>query len=247
MKKVLKIIAGLFVLLIAAIIIFMIFPFGKPEVVESENYKNLNITIEENVTFDGKNSTHAVANMSLADFQDTFKFVLGLGGGNPKQMAVLKGSEFSEGTIDVDIYAVLTEDAPVGARGFVGIAFRVDPDLTNGSAPYDAIYLRPDNGRADDPERRIHAIQYISHPDFHFDVSREEAPGEYEKPADIGLGEWIHLTIEVEGNSAKAYVNGELALEVDELQSSAENGTAVALWANPGTDAHFANLEIVNK
>ncbi len=247
MKKVLKIIAGLFALLIVAIIIFLIFPFRKPEVVESENYENLNILIEEGVTFEDKSSTHAVADMSLSDFQGTFKFILGLGGGNPKQMAVLKGTEFSEGAIDVDIYSVLTEDAPVGARGFVGIAFRVDTDLADGSAPYDAIYLRPANGRTDDPERKKHAIQYISNPDFHFDVSREEAPGKYEKPADIGLGEWIHLTIEVEGNSAKAYVNGELALEVDELQSSVENGTAVALWANPGTDAHFANLVITNE
>ena len=247
MKKVLKVIAGFFALLIVVLAIFLIFPFGKPEIVATKNYESLGLVIEEDISFEGKNSTRIIANLSLNDFQETLKFMLGFGGGNPKQIALLKDAEFNEGTIDVDIYATLTENAVAGARGFVGIAFRVDPNLTGASVPYDAIYLRPDNGRTDDPERKKHAIQYISHPHFHFDVSREEAPGKYEKPADIGLGEWIHLTIEVEGNSAKAYVNGELVLEVDELHSSSENGTAIALWANPGTDAHFANLEVVSK
>jgi hypothetical protein len=42
------------------------------------------------------------------------------------------------------------------ARGFAGIAFRVQPDLRT----YDAFYLRPTNGRADDQVRRNHAAQY---------------------------------------------------------------------------------------
>ena len=61
-----------------------------------------------------------------------------------------------------------------GARGFVGIAFRLQNDRTT----YDAFYLRPTNGRADDQERRNHAVQYISHPTGHGSgCARRPRPG----------------------------------------------------------------------
>jgi hypothetical protein len=60
--------------------------------------------------------------------------------------ALIDGLEFSNGVIEAEISGDLAKDAPEGARGFVGIAFRVRPDM----ATYDAFYLRPTNGRADD-------------------------------------------------------------------------------------------------
>ena len=72
-------------------------------------------------------------------------------------LAMLDDIEFGNGTIEAEIAGAPAPDAPEGARGFVGIAFRVQPDLRT----YDAFYLRPTNGRADDQERRNHAAQYI--------------------------------------------------------------------------------------
>ena len=52
---------------------------------------------------------------------------------------------------------------PPDARGFIGIAFRLQGNL------YEYIYLRPANGRADDQIRRNHSTQYGAHPDYGFD------------------------------------------------------------------------------
>ena len=49
-----------------------------------------------------------------------------------------------------------------GARGFIGMAFRVR------DGKFEYIYLRPTNGRADDQVRRNHSTQYSSFPDFDF-------------------------------------------------------------------------------
>src|SRR5215207_9744371 len=83
--------------------------------------------------------------------------------------------EFSSGVIDAEI-AGAPPAAAEGARGFVGIAFRLQPDNNT----YDAFYLRPTNGRAEDQERRNHATQYISHPDWTWSRLRSEAPSKYE-------------------------------------------------------------------
>jgi hypothetical protein len=54
-------------------------------------------------------------------------------------LAVLTGSDFKDGTIDVDLSGAPAPGAPGGARGFVGIAFRVQPDHSR----YECFYLRP--------------------------------------------------------------------------------------------------------
>jgi hypothetical protein len=77
-------------------------------------------------------------------------------------LALVDGVDFSSGVIEVELAGEPAPGAGAGARGFVGVAFRVQPD----NRTYDAFYLRPTNGRADDQERRNHATQYISHPDW---------------------------------------------------------------------------------
>ena len=83
--------------------------------------------------------------------------------------------------------------APEGARGFVGIAFRVQGDLRT----YDAFYLRPTNGRADDQVRRNHSAQYISHPDWPWFRFGRNFRRKYESYVDLVPGTWTKVRIEV--------------------------------------------------
>ena len=94
--------------------------------------------------------------------------------GLAEQLAVIEASDFGDGVIEAEIAGAPRADAGEGARGFVGIAFRVQRDLKT----YDAFYLRPTNGRADDQVRRNHSAQYISHPDWPWFRLRKESPRE---------------------------------------------------------------------
>jgi hypothetical protein len=111
---------------------------------------------------------------------------------------------------------------------------------------YDAFYLRPTNGRADDQERRNHAAQYISHPDWTWFRLRQETPSRYESYVDIQPATWIHLKIVVEDARARLFVDGDEqpTLIVNDLKSGGAATGQVALWLGPGTVAHFANLKI---
>jgi len=159
--------------------------------------------------------------------------------------AVLAGTDFSSGVIEAEVAGQPAPDAPAGARGFVGIAFRVQPDL----ATYDAFYLRPTNGRADDQERRNHSAQYISHPAFTWDRMRRETPSRYESYVDLVPGTWTKIRIEVRGDSARLFVHGQAqpTLVVNDVKTGKDARGAVALWINPGTIAHFRDVRIVSR
>jgi len=51
------------------------------------------------------------------------------------QLATIKDLEFSNGVIEVELAGAPAPDAPEGARGFVGIAFRLQPDNKTGPLP----------------------------------------------------------------------------------------------------------------
>ena len=98
-----------------------------------------------------------------------------------EQLAPINGLDFANGVIEAEIAGAPAPGAPEGARGFVGIAFRLQNDMRT----FDAFYLRPTNGRADDQERRNHAVQYISHPDWPWFRLRKETPSRYESYVDL--------------------------------------------------------------
>ena len=165
----------------------------------------------------------------------------------PEVQAWIEGLQFSNGVIEGEIAGSLADGAGTGARGFVGIAFRLQTDrAADGPQAYDAFYLRPTNGRADDQERRNHTVQYISHPDWTWSRMRRETPSRYESYADIVPDTWTKIRIEVRGAQAKLYVNGQPqpVLIVNDVKSGPTATGAVALWVGPGTVAHFRNLVI---
>ena len=165
------------------------------------------------------------------------------GAANAASYAVIKDVLFREGTIEVDLAGQPAAGAGGEARGFIGIAFRLQ-----GDGRYEYIYLRPTNGRADDQIRRNHSTQYSSHPDFDFARLRQEAPEKYESYVDLQPGVWTRYKIEVEGRKARLYVHGaeQPCLIVNDLKLEPREG-GVALWVGPGTEGYFSNLKITAK
>ncbi len=162
---------------------------------------------------------------------------------NGTSYALLKDVSFRDGVIEVDLAGQPAANAPADARGFIGIAFRIQPD-----GHYEYIYLRPTNGRADDQIRRNHSTQYSSYPDFDFARSRQEAPEKYESYVDLQPAVWTQYKIEVEGRKARLYVHGaeQPCLIVNDLKLDAREG-GVALWVGPGTKGYFSGLKITPK
>jgi hypothetical protein len=159
-----------------------------------------------------------------------------------EQLATIRDLEFSNGVIEVELAGAPAPDAPAGARGFVGIAFRVQPS----NDTYDAFYLRPTNGRATDQERRNHSAQYISHPAWTWSRLRQETPSKYESYVDLVPGVWTKIRIEVRGNVARLFVHDheQPTLIVNDVKTGAQAKGAVALWLDAGTIAHFRNLSV---
>jgi hypothetical protein len=158
---------------------------------------------------------------------------------NGESFAILKGSHFHNGTIEVELAGKPAASAGAAARGFIGIAFRMQGDR------YEYIYLRPTNGRADDQVRRNHSTQYSQHPDFDFSRSRRESPEKYASYVDLEPGVWTRYRITIEGTKARLFVHGaaQPCLIVDDLKQGDSEG-AIALWVGPGTEGYFANLKI---
>lgn len=164
--------------------------------------------------------------------RNAIKFDRGDGAG----VAWLEASEFANGVIEVDLKG---ED--VFQKSFVGIAFH---GLTAES--YDAVYFRPFNFKTLDPERRVHAVQYISHPEWTWERLRAERHNIYEKavaPVPDPNG-WFHARVVVTKSKVSVYVNEAKvpSLTVDGL--SDRRGGRIGLWVGSGSEGTFANLKI---
>ena len=158
-----------------------------------------------------------------------------------ESLVILTKTDFQDGIIEVDLAGEPGPNAGEGARGFVGIAFRV------ATVPmrFECFYLRPTNGRVEDQIRRNHSVQYVSFPGFPWQFLRRNFPEKYESYVDILPGEWTKVKIEVRGEKARLFVNGveQPNLIVNDLKQGNSKG-AIALWVGAGTVAHFSNLKI---
>jgi len=155
--------------------------------------------------------------------------------------AKIKDMDFENGTIEVKGLSRLLKTAPDYARGFIGVAFRINDDNT----AYESIYVRPTNGRVDNQFRRNHTVQYYAYPDYKFDRLRKESNGEFETYADLGLNEWITIRIEVKGKEAKLYLNNQNSASfiVSEMKGSTAKG-GIGLWVDIGTEGYFKDLKV---
>jgi hypothetical protein len=163
-------------------------------------------------------------------------------GAGPGQalLVVLANSDFGDGTIEVDVVGRPRAGAPPDVRGFVGLAFRVQPDTG-----YECIYIRQTNARARDQLLRNHTTQYMSAPDYPWQRLRQESPGVYESYVDLEPEAWTRLKVVVSGKRAELYVNGasQPALIVNDLKRGESHGQ-IALWVGTDTEAYFSQLNV---
>lgn len=161
---------------------------------------------------------------------------------NSGTMVLIADSDFRNGTIELELAGEPAPDAGKDARGFVGVAFRID---STDPGNYECIYIRPVNGRAENQLQRNHSVQYISHPEYPWQRLRKEQPGVYETYVDLVPGEWTQYKIVVSGESARLYVhsNSQPTLIVNNLKHGDRKGL-IGLWLHRSTVAHFRNLKI---
>jgi hypothetical protein len=157
----------------------------------------------------------------------------------PGTLALVAGSRFRNGAIELALAGEPGPGAPESARGFIGLAFRIQPD----AARYEYLYLRMTNGRADDQVRRNHSVQYASHPEWHWPRMRKEFPEKYESYVDLQPSVWTKVRVEVDGARARLFVHGaeQPTLVVNDLKQAEADG-GIALWIDNHTVGHFADL-----
>jgi hypothetical protein len=139
-----------------------------------------------------------------------------------KGVAVLKGLEFRNGTIEFDVI-------PMGSMG-AGIGFRRKDDDT-----YEDFYLRPRPNCA----AAVDCMQYA--PQTHGVLLWDVFP-QYEGPAPLKQDTWNHIKLVVSGRRMNIFVNGASAptLAIGRLEGDALEGGL--LMQGP---ASFANLTVI--
>ena len=194
-------------------------------------------TIEPDLAALSEGQKLKVFNRSVSSFIDGARKGIRLSENQGDGVAYLQAIEFANGTIELDI-----KGKDVQQQSFVGVAFHGVDGTT-----YDAIYFRPFNFKAEDPARRIRAVQYISHPTYTWQKLRAEHPGKYEKAVDPvpDPNAWFHARVVVASPKVSVYVgeSKEPCLVVDQL-SDRKKGL-IGLWVGNTSSGDFANLKII--
>ena len=144
--------------------------------------------------------------------------------------------QFENGTIEIEM-----RGKDIFQRSFIGIAFHGLNDSV-----YDAVYCRPFNFFAKDSVRRVHAIQYVSHPDFTWEKLRNERNAVFEKqiihPPDPNG--WFTLKLVINDSIVKAFIdNSEIAsLEIKKLNSRQSGKTGFFTGDSSGGDFKSVKL-----
>jgi len=154
-------------------------------------------------------------------------------------VAWLNGVTFANGIIELDI-----KGKDVLQQSFIGVAFH-GTDTANVK---DIIYFRPFNFRAADPVRNIHAVQYVSLPNFDWEILREKRNGQYEKAVEPApkADEWFHAKIVVAYPQVSVYVNGSTKPSLEVKMLSTTKTGRLGIWVGNNSDGEFANLTVTD-
>lgn len=177
--------------------------------------------------------------MPVSEYQDPARDTL-----RDRNFMAWLPTDFSNGTIEVELASDLDEHAPGYARGFIGLAYRIDAD-----GRFESIYVRPTNSTCDDQVRRNHTTQYVAYPDFPFSRLRSEEPEKYESHANLELGRWFKMRLEIDGVRAALYLYDQRnpSLVVNDMKLGESQRGGVGVWLESGTVAKFRNLRITSR
>lgn len=166
---------------------------------------------------------------------------------NNKQFIHLSEEE-GEGLVWLPIQGFTNGELEIKMRGkdvlqrsFIGIAFHGKDNKT-----YDAVYCRPFNFHAEDSVRRIHAIQYISHPVYTWKKLREEQNALFEKeiPNAPNPNGWFILRLVIDEDLIRAYINNNKT-EVLKVRKLQENYTGkIGIFMGDGSGGDFEYIKI---
>lgn len=149
-------------------------------------------------------------------------------------------TDFKNGVIELEM-----RGKDVFQKSFIGIVFHALNDST-----YDAVYCRPFNFLAKDPIRKIHAIQYISHPVYTWKKLREEKNGQYEKEiiAPPDPNGWFTLKLVVENNLVKAFIDQSEhpSLTVEKISGSVTGKIGILISSGSGGDFKSMTVRYAN-
>jgi hypothetical protein len=151
-------------------------------------------------------------------------------------LAWIEGTEFAQGTIEVDV-----RGRDVLQQSFLGIAFHGRDDNS-----YEGVYLRPFNFRAEDPARHQHAVQYIALPDYDWPRLRKEFPEEFENPVDPSVAptDWVPLRVVVKGPAIQIYVGAVKSPTLEVRKLGSLEGGLIGVWVGNNSDGDFSNLRV---
>ena len=179
-----------------------------------------------------------VINRKVSTFSEKDKNGIRFSKNENDGIAWLRHVIFSNGIIELDI-----RGKDELQQSFVGVAFHGADNNT-----LDAIYFRPFNFQSADSVSKIHAVQYISQPDYPWEVLREKFNGIYEKAIvpSPDANDWFHVKIIVRYPQIKVFVNGnqEPCLSIEKLNNRTSG--KIGLWVGNNSDGDFANLEIMS-
>ena len=178
-----------------------------------------------------------VFNRSVSSLSDGAKRGLRLSEHAGDGVAYLRGIELGKGTIEFDV-----KGKDVQGQSFVGVAFHGVDGTT-----YDAIYFRPFNFRAEDPARRSHAVQYVSHPTYTWQKLRAERAGAFEQPVSPAPDPngWFHVRVVVASPKVSVIVgDSKDPCLVVNLLNDRKKGL-VGLWVGNNSGGDFANFKII--
>jgi hypothetical protein len=217
---------------INSICLFLLF-FGFVENSFSQRKEKINLA----TAFD--NNELSLVNRTAHTFKEGTKQGIVLSENKGEGLVWLNNKTFSEGVVEIDL-----KGQDVFQKSFLGIAFHSQNDTV-----YEAVYFRPFNFHATDSVRKIHAVQYVSHPKDTWKKLREEKNGQFEK----GIvnapnpNEWFHVRIEITASTVSVFVNDNPIPDLSVPRLSSYTDEKIGLFAGDDSSGSFANLVIKRK
>ncbi|MDN5284304.1 MAG: hypothetical protein JWR38_578 [Mucilaginibacter sp.] len=152
-----------------------------------------------------------------------------------KGIVWLKGVNFKQGQIDVDL-----RGKNVFLKSFLGIAFHGIDTIT-----CDILYFRPFNFRHADTLRRKWSVAYMSLPDNNYAKLRKEHPLVYENAVNPvpRPDEWFHATLVLKSRQLSVYVNHSSTPSLVVTLINERTDGLFGIYAD-GLAEDFANLTI---